>query len=280
MMILLAPHDFQKLSSACRAEILKLVMNGGESSEASLSGESGEVDANSETEEVVNEEKKVLSLSAAEAGNLISKISDGNKQSLRLFATGQSVFMDALVGQDRPYKKYVDLKRNFIGAVNRRLRTVSGNRNAALFTSDREKTRIKVTPRTAESLRRAFGLDEPLPSLNFCDAQGIEIKPDAPQCIPLNDALANAWASVNSKDLPENRTDLFCYVLQHFIDAGFELFVRSPITWNEDNQNIDYEIRTVRDPKSEIQKLKTEPNSAEFYVGIPGEPQVLARPIL
>ena len=198
MMLVLSPHDFQKLSPACRSELLRLLMNAPGSADATFFSESTEVDGGIETEEVVSEEKKVVSLTVAEAGDLLGNISDRSSQTLKHFALGQGVPLDDLVGQGKPYKNYVELKRSFVGAVNRRLRTVSGNRNAALFSSDRDQTLIKVKPKTAQSLRRIFAMPDPLPLMEYCDQQGKELVPSHPQCHALAQKLEEAWQAIDS----------------------------------------------------------------------------------
>ena len=47
-----------------------------------------------------------------------------------------------------------------MGAVNRRLRTVVGDRAVVLFSSDRNRTRIRLLPATAYALRQAMGIPE------------------------------------------------------------------------------------------------------------------------
>jgi hypothetical protein len=280
MMLVLSPHDFKKLSPACRSEILMLLMNGGEGSDMSLFAGTGEPEQEPvpETEEVVSEEKQVISLTPAEAVDLLANISDRSSQSLKLFAPGQPVALDTLIGPNGLYRDYVELKRSFVGAVNRRLRTVSGNRNAALFSSDRDKTRIKVTAKTAQALRRVFGLSEPLPTMSFCDEHGRDIASNDPACTTLQEALASAWATVDAGTLPENKVDLFADVIRHFVESGLELYVRSPKTWNDATQEIEYEIQTVSEPNGVIINWKAESGLGELFVGFSGKPQVLAQP--
>lgn len=280
MMLVLSPHDFKKLSPACRSEILMLLMNGGESSDMSLFPGTGEPEqeAAPETEDVVSEEKQVISLTPTEAVDLLANISDRSSQTLKLFAPGQPVALDTLIGPNGLYRDYVELKRSFVGAVNRRLRTVSGNRNAALFSSDRDKTRIKVTAKTAQALRRVFGLSEPLPTMIFCDEHGRDIAINDPACTTLQEALASAWATVDAGTLPENKVDLFADVIRHFVKSGLELYVRTPKTWNEATQEIEYEIQTVSEPNGVIGNWKAESGLGELFVGFPGKPQVLAQP--
>lgn len=280
MMLVLSVHDFQKLSSSCRAELMQLLMSGQWSAESAPTAGQFDIDAAGETEEVVNEEKKVVSLTVAEAGDLLGNISERSSQTLRHFALGQPVPLDALVGQGKPYKNYVELKRSFVGAVNRRLRTVSGNRNAALFSSDRDQTLIKVKPKTAQALRRAFAMPEPLPLMSFCDELGQALEPSNPLCHVLTQKLEGAWQGFDSTNMPENSIECLAAVLHHFVDAGLELYVRSLKSWDHDTDAPGYEIHTVMDPSRVIENWRTEHGAGELFVGLPGDPRVLAQPIL
>ena len=279
MMLVLSPHDFQKLSPACRSELLRLLTNDRGSDEAAFfHSESTEADGGTETEEVVSEEKKVVSLTVTEAGDLLGNIGERSRRTLQHFAVGQPVPLDDLVGQGKPYKNYVELKRSFVGAVNRRLRTVSGNRNAALFSSDRDQTLIKVKPKTAQSLRRIFAMPEPLPLMEYCDQQGQESAPSHPQCQALAQKLEEAWEQIDSTKLPEDGIECFATVMQHFVDRGFELYVRSLKTWDQDTDTPEYEIHTVIDPHMVIENRRTEQGSVELYLGLPGDSSTLAQP--
>ena len=279
MMLVLSPHDFQKLSPACRSELLKLLMNDRGSADAAFFlSESSEADGSIETEEVVSEEKKVVSLTVAEAGDLLGNISDRSSQTLKHFAVGQPVPLVDLVGQGKPYKNYIELKRSFVGAVNRRLRTVSGNRNAALFSSDRDQTLIKVKPKTAQSLRRIFAMPDPLPLIEYCDQQGQELAPSHPQCQALAQKLEEAWQAIDSTKLPEGGVECFAAVLRHLVDRGFELYVRSLKTWDQNTDTPGYEIHTVIDPLMVIENRRTEHGSVELFIGLPGDSTTLAQP--
>lgn len=280
MMIVLSKHDFQKLSTACRSEILMLLMTGVESADMSWLARTGEheQEAVTETEEVASEEKQVISLAPEEAVDLLANISDRSSQTLKLFASGSPVALDTLIGPTGLYRDYVELKRSFVGAVNRRLRTVSGNRNAALFSSDRDKTRIKVTAKTAQSLRRVFGVSEPLPSMSFCDENGRDVAPIDPACKPLQEALANAWEKVDVGSLPDNKVDLFAEVIRHFVESGLQLYMRYPKTWNDSTQEIEYEIHLISEPLIEIENWKSDSGLGELFIGFTGNPMILAHP--
>lgn len=278
MMLVLSPDDFQKLSATCRSEILKLLMNAQEAVATTFFAEPSEGSGGTETEEVASEEKKVVSLTVADAGDLLANISERSSQTLRHFAAGKPVPLEALVGQGKPYKTYVELKRSFVGAVNRRLRTVSGNRNAALFSSDRDKTRIKVTPKTAQALRRVFELPEPLPAMEYCDQHGQELEPTSSACQTLAKKLDEAWQSMDSTKLAENSTERFAAVLRHFVGGGFELFVRALKSWNQDTDTPEYEIQTVIDPYMVIDNWLSEHGAGDLFVGLPGDSSTLAQP--
>ncbi len=82
---------------------------------------------------------------------------------LKLFAPGRSIALDELIGEHKPYANMTDLKRSFVGAVNRRLRTVTGNRQAVLFLTVKPEAtestvQISVRTITAESLSLALSM--------------------------------------------------------------------------------------------------------------------------
>jgi len=278
MMLVLSAYDFQKLSPACRSELMGLLLNDQGAVDADFPTELIDSDGSTETEEVVNEEKKVVSLKVAEAGDLLGNISERSRETLKHFALGQPVPLDSLLGEGKPYKNYVELKRSFVGAVNRRLRTVSGNRNAALFSSDREQTLIKVKPKTARSLRKVFAMPEPLPVMNYCDQFGQEMEPSSPQCQTLIKKLDDAWRDIDSAKLPEEGVEFLAAVMNHFVDRGFELFVRSLKSWDQAAETPLYEIQTVIDPHMVIENWRTKHGSGELFIGSPGDPSMLAQP--
>jgi len=280
MMITLSRADFHKLSPSCRAEILKLMMNEDEGLVEGFFNQTSVADTAAEMEEEVAEEKKVVNLSLAEAGDLLSNISDRSRRTLKLFAFGQPVPLDALVGEDRPYKDYVELKRSFVGAVNRRLRTVSGNRSAALFSSDRDKTRIKVTPKTSRSLRNLFEMPEPLPNLDFCDHEGRDIDPKNPKCQKLKKKLSEIWGLIDSTSLQENSVEFISATFTHFVANGLDLFVRTPSNWDDEANSPTYEIHSVVDPSIVIENWKSGQSSGELFVGLSGNSSVLAQPVI
>jgi len=82
--------------------------------------------------------KKVIGISDDQAKKLISNLSDKSISTLEKFTTGDPVSIDKLVGEGKPYKDFVDLKRSFVGPVNRRLRTVTGDRTSVLFLKVKE----------------------------------------------------------------------------------------------------------------------------------------------
>lgn len=105
--------------------------------------------------------KRVIGISAEQASEMLANLADKSQQTLRLFAVAERVGIDELVGDERPYRDMNDLKRSFVGAVNRRLRTVVGNRSVVLFSSDRDRRRIRILPHSAAALRQAMGITEP-----------------------------------------------------------------------------------------------------------------------
>jgi hypothetical protein len=277
MMLVVSPQDFQKLSPACRAELMGILTGASRPSGFDLLGEPADPETTVETEEVINDEKRVVDLTVSEANDLLANLGGRSSQTLRYFAAGVPVLLDTLVGEGKAYKDYIELKRSLVGAVNRRLRTVSGNRNAALFSSDRDKTRIKVTPKTAKSLRRVFEMPEPLPSLTYCDAKGEDLSPTNPKCIALEVRLSQVWSRYDSATVPENVLEFHSTVLKHLVVSGFELHLRTTVSWDQEQDIAIYEMQTVADPLLVIDNWRQAEHSDELFIGLPGEPAVLAQ---
>jgi hypothetical protein len=173
MMIVLSPADFHSLSLGCQQEILGLLtrivgpeLEAGTNEPVTSYGDpltyvSSSTVAVGPQETGSDSDKRVVNITTEQARELIANISEKSQKTLRLFAAAERVGLDELVGGDGPYKDMNDLKRSFVGAVNRRLRTVVGNRSVVLFGSDRDRRRIRVLPLAAAALRHAMGIPEP-----------------------------------------------------------------------------------------------------------------------
>lgn len=161
MELVITAESFRELSPAAQSEILALLLGtqdlvgrGALTSGMTMPRAGGSND-NEETGK-----RKVFALSSVQATELLSNLAEKSQQALRLFAERERVAVDELLGEGRPYKDMSDLKRSFVGAVNRRLRTVVGDRSVVLFSSDRNRKRIRVLPATAFALRQAMGIPE------------------------------------------------------------------------------------------------------------------------
>lgn len=161
MQVVITAESFRKLSPATQNEILSLLL--GRPEEVANTGMAHDLDAwhgQGAPDAGDNAKRRVSSISTAQATDLLSNLADKSQQTLRLFAERERVTVEELVGDGRPYKDMNDLKRSFVGAVNRRLRTVVGDRSVVLFSSDRNRKRIRVLPGTAFALRQAMGIQD------------------------------------------------------------------------------------------------------------------------
>lgn len=245
MQITLSTEDIQRLSPSSRAEILQLLGWPMEETFAASQLASAGVDEAGEIEEVINEEKQVVSLDAAEAKDLLANVSEKSKKTLKLFAQNQVVPMSELVGDGKFYDKQIQLKQSLVGAVNRRLRTVTSNRNAALFSSDRNQTRIKVTGRTARSLRRALQMPEPLPQLKFYDKFGQTLDPNSPDCKKLKTQMEKVWTKRITDSFPESEEEGLFATLSHFLANDYHLWGLDIEGWHPDEDEPRYETRMI-----------------------------------
>lgn len=183
MMLTITTADFKKLSDSCQRELLGLLgyMNGNEGSEDNESipyedtclrlAEDYAYSSNPDNPEAPSGAKRVIDITPEQAKDLIANISDKSIETLRRFTAGVPIALDDLFGENRPYSNLSDLKRSFVGAVNRRLRTVTGNRQAVLFLTVKSNspqigTQISVRQVTATSLSHALGLSVPDKAIN------------------------------------------------------------------------------------------------------------------
>lgn len=180
MMISLSEEDFLRLSPSCRAELLQVVTEKlSVTHEQEVRSAVVEVPVfaehefdwesawttSADAEDVSNSRRKrVVAISDVEAKALIANISGKSLQTLAMFVSGRPVAVNDLVGHERPYRDVTELKRSFIGAVTRRLRTVTKNRQAALFIkaggTDDAQEAISIRPASANALRQALGIAE------------------------------------------------------------------------------------------------------------------------
>ena len=171
MHLVLTQEDLAKLSPECRAE-LQLLLFGHASVDSDIHSPDG-IDAVEMPSQEIERDllpawpddfeksgaaKTVVDLDETEARALLGNLSAKSVDALKLFASGESVTLDSLVGEGKAYETLSELKRSFVGAVNRRLRTVTRNRSAVLFRKVEESTGISIAvrPRTAAALHQAL----------------------------------------------------------------------------------------------------------------------------
>lgn len=249
MMLVISASDFRKLSTRCQQELLAiLTSNAGQvdafderDSQNDFQGSAPEIaasamrDTNSDT---ALEERRVVDIDIEEAHMLIANIGDESLQTLRLFALGQPVALEDLVGPDRPYRDYAYLKRSFVGAVNRRLRTVmkkqDKNRSAMLFGRTRG-DRIRVTPLSAASLRQAFNIPEPLPIREFLDSNGSALPSDTEAVMALRDSLTSAWKDFAGRPKRQRAHADRIESARYLIAKGFQVRLGAHVEHGDDS---------------------------------------------
>ena len=105
--------------------------------------------------------KNVIDINIDQAKSLIANLSDKSIETLHLFTQKEAIQVSSLVGEGMAYKDYIELKRSFVGPVNRRLRTVTGNKTAVLFLKEGEEE-MAVKEITADSLATIFAVSTEL----------------------------------------------------------------------------------------------------------------------
>jgi hypothetical protein len=151
MNITLSEHDISRMPAELREELIQFIFKKGHNSKniydipaEGLDIEYADLDPllnddffpqeeSTDTFKKSKKSKKVIGISEGQAKKLISNLSNKSISTLEKFTTGVPVSLDNLVGEGKPYKNFVELKRSFVGPVNRRLRTVTGDRTSVLF---------------------------------------------------------------------------------------------------------------------------------------------------
>ncbi len=171
MFLVLSRQDLARLSPALRAELEQLLFSRPDADYEEIElpdwGDIERVDNGSDNPHLApwpdtpvraGYSKRVVDISVDEARALVGNLSAKSIQTLRQFAYDERVSFDSLVGPDNAYESLSDLKRSFVGAVNRRLRTVTRNRSAVLFRKIEEDAgfSIAVRPMTAAALKQVM----------------------------------------------------------------------------------------------------------------------------
>ena len=254
MMIMITPQDFRRLSAACQHEILALLAPGDselppredEMSMPSMDpdqygpmdmhlfspspvGDNAVALPTSAMETADTGAKQVIDISVEQARELIANVSERSQDALKLFASGQTVPLVTLVGPSSPYRDFNDLKRSLVGAVNRRLRTVTENRSAVLFSSDRDKTRIRITPSSAASLRQALQMPEPLPEFEFFDRAGRAVSDSTESAIAFQKSVREVWSDLSLRPPPGQISLTVAQTMHYLADHGFTMIAGKPV---------------------------------------------------
>lgn len=164
MQIILSEAEFQRLSAPARAEILSLM--------------TGVEPAAPEAEEPGD---PIADISIPEARQLVLGLSEKNLRVLSLFAKNVEVEYEELIGESGVYPSQVDFKRSFVGAVNRRARTVLKDRSTRLLevfsdVSSGPGAYAWLSEKTAFALRVALDVPEPFPGLCLDRSDGADLE--------------------------------------------------------------------------------------------------------
>ena len=174
MHIVLTQHDLERLSPATREELQALLFGRPlDVEEFAMEKPPPAFEYGEPTDTGIDpweasfptaDAKIVVDIDVEQASKLVANLSPKSIETLKRFASGGTVPLDSLIGEGNPYESFNDLKRSFVGAVNRRLRTVTKIRTAVLFrkTETPEGDGISVKALTAQSLHSVLlGTEDP-----------------------------------------------------------------------------------------------------------------------
>ena len=267
-MIVLTPDDFKKLSPSCRQEVLSLLDLREQSFEDdgnTYYAEDGDTPSNAPlplrpsglTSDDVLEEEHVVDLTVDQARELVANISPKSQQTLKRFALGTPVALEELIGEGRDYRDVTDLKRSLVGAVKRRLRTITANRLAVLFSSDRDKTRIRIKPLAAASLRKVLEVPEPMPAFEFYDkASGKSAPADSAGAKKLQAHLEEAWKDFSGRPKDGSASIEDRILIEHFLGRGLQPSLGEEKGYDEDSMTLVFEfLPTNEDPAEFLARM-------------------------
>lgn len=288
MMLVISSNDMRRLSPTCRAELMSVLMSS-EQVDTNIEDlpEPGYFDEPMEQENVVaaadeaiGQQRKV-NLTVDEAQELLAKLNKSAWKTLESFASGKRIPKSSLVGAGCDYANDKDFGLKLVGAVKRRLRNLTGIRNATLFLSDRDNN-IYVSKKTAHSLRVVFGMPTPVPDFEFISRDGTGIKDlGAAPCKELQERLVSTWGGLGLAVRPSDvsRASWAESTCIHFAKSGLHLYVGKVRGWDESTESEIFAFEPVADPMVVIQEaFKTGPASIEeIFFGLDGDAPVMAR---
>ena len=268
MMLVLSPDDFQRLSVDSQQEILSLLATRPPSAPVAdnhttdiwndddLTSYGQTISPPATTFDEVSEEKRIVDITVEQAHALVANVGKRSLETLRRFALGEPMTLDELIGEHGSYKDRTDLKRSFVGAVNRRLRTVTGNRLGVLFGSDRDGNRIRMRPLTATALRQALDIQEPMPNVEFYDLSGKPLNESNADVVTLRTQLQTAWQEFSGRPCAGHSKVEPVVIIEHLIGHDFRTCL-GVITGFEDKEGTIENFRFIT-PRVEPKQLLTQ----------------------
>ncbi len=253
MYLVISSNDMRRLSSACRAELMTVLM----------SRLPVDADSNSgvEPDQLDDQEKGVpvevaadqaigmlreVDLTVSQAQQLIDNVNPLFAQkSLKKFATGEQISKSKLFGPDGDYADAKEFGLKVVGAVNRRLRTITKIPNANLFLPDSSNTKIFVSEKTAQALRVVLNVHEPLPVDGFYKRDGnslvltpVSAEPDD----KLLKRLEAAWVGFDVRPCDVSERTWFESVHTQFSKSGLQLFTGMLDEWDDEKDIVKIHI--------------------------------------
>ena len=266
MLITLDARDFRRLSAACQQELLALLaLNDAESPAGEDHAPLAEEDWARHLSDAAGRErpvvglginshlpvrpvgdqtrkKEILQISVEQARQLVANVNDRNKATLNMLAAKQRVPLNTLVGPGAAYSDNTQLNRSLVGAVNRKLRAVTGNRNATLFACDVAKSRIGLSAVSSAALRQALDVAEPMPYFEFYDQNGCQIDNLSTSASTFTKLVEAAWRDIKLRPDTGYVGLSVPQIIGHLMKHGFKLVGGKEAAENEgETRRFDYQ---------------------------------------
>jgi hypothetical protein len=215
-----------------------------------------------------------VDLTVAQAQKLMANINEEKAQpTLKKLATGKQIPKSELHGTGNAK----DFGLQVIGAVNRRLRNITGAPNANLFQYDSTTKKIYVSEKTAQSLRVVFELPEPLPLTGFYKRVGDDEVSETEVEPVLLGRLEQAWSGFSLRPGEVSPRVWFESVHSQLAKSGLQLIGSSFHDYVEATGALKVSLSHLTEPVEKLYEFCQKYEIDTFYYAFDANSPVVAR---